>query len=66
LYAAEGTKERFQGIDCRVWMVGPEAMGLHVAGHEGDDSRNIFSAIREFFEDGSHRLYSSDTVSRIL
>jgi hypothetical protein len=46
-------------------MVGPKTMGLHVAGDEGGDSRNIFGAIRELFEDGSRCLYSSDTVSRV-
>jgi hypothetical protein len=46
-------------------MVGPKAIGLHVADDEGGDSGNIFSAIRELFEDRSRRLYSSNTVSRV-
>jgi hypothetical protein len=46
-------------------MIGPEAIGLHVADDEGGDSANVFSAIRELLEDKSSRLYSSGTVSRV-
>lgn len=47
-------------------MVGLKAIGLHVAGDEGGDGRDIFGAIRDLFEDRSYRLYSSNTVARVL